>query len=140
MAAPYSDDLRQRVLMAYDRGMQTKEVAEAFSVSPAWARRVKQRRRDQGELSHRSMGGKRFEKIDRARLAQLVAQHPDATLDELRSHLGVACALSAIWYSLRALQISYKKRPSTPRSRTVRTWRSAGPSGSSGAWASIRVA
>lgn len=140
MAAPYSDDLRQRVLMAYDRGMQTKEVAEAFSVSPAWARRVKQRRRDDGEHTHRSMGGKRFEKIDRTRLAELVAQHPDATLDELRSHLGVTCALSAIWYSLRALQISYKKRRSTPRSRTVRTWRSAGPSGSSGARASIRVA
>jgi transposase len=140
MAAPYSDDLRHRVLLAYDRGMQTKQVAEAFSVSPAWARRVKQRRREEGELTHRSMGGKRFEKIDRARLGELVAQHPDATLAELRSHLGVACALSAIWYALRTLQISYKKRRSTPRSRTVRTWRGDGPSGSSGARASIRVA
>jgi transposase len=140
MAAPYSDDLRHRILMAYDRGMETKEVAEAFSVSPAWARRVKQRRREEGELTHRSMGGKRFEKIDRLRLAELVGRHPDATLDELRSHLGVACALSAIWYALRALQISYKKRRSTPRSRTVRMSRSAGPSGSSGVWASTRVA
>src|SRR5438552_3774018 len=84
MAAPYSEDLRHRVLGAYDRGMRTKEVADNFQVSPAWARRVKQRRREHGELSPRPMGGKRFEKIDRAKLAELVKQQPDATLAELR--------------------------------------------------------
>ena len=46
MATPYSQDLRDRVLRAYDRGMKTKQIAEIFQVSPAWARRVKQRRRD----------------------------------------------------------------------------------------------
>ena len=131
MAALYSKDLRQRVLGAYDRGMQTKEIAENFQISPAWARRVKQRRREHGELSPRPMGGKRFEKIDRARLAELVAQQPDATLAELRERLGIQCALSAICMALRRLSLSFKKRRSTRPSRIVRTWRRGGPNGSS---------
>ena len=40
----YSMNLRQRVLAACDGGMSTAEAAEAFSVSPAWVRRLKQRR------------------------------------------------------------------------------------------------
>jgi len=129
MAAPYSSDLRGRVLSAYDRGMATKQIAEALDVSPAWARRVKQRRREHGETGPRPMGGKRFEKIDRARLAELVAQQPDATLEELRARLGVRCSLSAVSAALHALGLSFKKRRSTPRSRTGPTSRSAAPTG-----------
>lgn len=140
MGAPYSDDLRARVLRAYDRGMETKEVSEAFSVSPAWARRAKQRRHEAGEITHRPMGGKRFQKIDRDALARLVAERPDATLEELRSSLRVACALSAIWAALRKLGISYKKSRSTRPSRTGRTSRAAVPTGCSGGPGSIRVA
>ena len=131
MAAPYSEDLRHRVLGAYDRGMQTKEVSDNFQVSPAWARRVKQRRRENGELSPRPMGGKRFEKIDRAKLAELVRRQPDATLAELRERLGITCALSAICTALGRMSLSFKKRRSTRPSRTGRTWPSVGRRGSS---------
>ena len=96
MAAPYSQDLRDRVLAAYERGLQTKQIAELFAVSRAWARRVKQRFRESGERQPRSMGGARVIKIDEARLAQLVAQRPDATTRELRDLLGVDCSESAV--------------------------------------------
>ena len=43
MARAYSQDLRDRVFLAYDRGMKTKQIAVTFDVSPSWARRVKQR-------------------------------------------------------------------------------------------------
>jgi transposase len=56
MGAPYSQDLRDRVLAAYDRGMRTKQIAEQFSVSPAWARRVKQRHRESGETRIKADG------------------------------------------------------------------------------------
>ena len=49
----YSVDLRQRVLAACDGGMTTAEAAEAFSVSTAWVRRVKQRYREAGEVAPR---------------------------------------------------------------------------------------
>ena len=40
----YSMDLRVRVLAACDDGMGTAEAADTFAVSPAWVRRLKQRR------------------------------------------------------------------------------------------------
>lgn len=129
MAAPYSQDLRDRVLAAYDRGMPTKAIAEVFAVSPAWARMVKQRRRDLGETAPRPMGGATVVKIDRARLAELVKQRPDATLKELRGMLGVQCAESAVCMALKKLGLSYKKRRSTPASRTAPTSPSAASSG-----------
>ena len=69
MGAPYSQDLRDRVLAAYDRGMRTKQVADQFSVSPAWARRVEQRQRESGETTPRPMGGATIVKIDLEKLA-----------------------------------------------------------------------
>ena len=72
MATPYSQDLRDRVLRAYDRGMKTKQIALTFQVSPAWARRVKQRRRETGETTHRRMGSPGVTIVDRAQLTSLV--------------------------------------------------------------------
>jgi len=123
MGAPYSQDLRDRVLAAYDRGMQTEEIARVFVVSPAWARRVKQRRRESGETTPRPMGGATVIKIDRLRLAELVRARPDATLDELRRGLGVRVTLSAVCTALQKLGLSFKKSRSTRPSRTARMWR-----------------
>jgi len=129
MAAPYSQDLRDRVLAAYDRGMRTKKIAETFAVSPAWARAIKQRRRETGQTTPHPMGGATVIKIDRARLAELVKQQPDATLKELRERLGIQCAESAICMALKKLGLSFKKRRSTRRSRTARTSRGGVKSG-----------
>ena len=123
MAAPYSQDLRDRVLAAYDRGMPTKKIAETFAVSKAWARGIKQRRRETGETAPRPMGGATVIKIDRVRLAELVREQPDATLKELRERLGIQCAESAICMALKQLGLTFKKRRSTRPSRTVRTSR-----------------
>jgi len=46
----YSEDLRQRVLKDCDAGMPTQAVAQKYSVSKAWVRRLKQRRRETGEI------------------------------------------------------------------------------------------
>ena len=132
MGAPYSQDLRDRVLAAYDRGMKTKRIAEVFAVSPAWARRVKQRRREFGERSPRKSGGPRPRKIDREKLGQLVREQPDATLKELRERLGVACSESGICMALKAMGLSFKKSRSTRRSRTARTWPRGAPAGAAG--------
>jgi transposase len=131
MAAPYSQDLRDRVLAASDRGVPTRQVAKTFEVSPAWVRRLKQRRRETGETTPRPMGGATVVKIDMARLAELVKEQPDATLKELRERLGIACVESAVCMALKRLGLSFKKRRSTRPSRTDRTWPSVGRRGSS---------
>ena len=129
MARPYSQDLRDRVLVAYERGMQTKQIAEIFSVSRAWARRVRQRFGERGERVPRPMGGPRVIKIDQARLAELVAQRPDATVRELRELLGVDCSESAVGFALQRLGLSFKKRRSMLPSRTARTLLRSGGDG-----------
>lgn len=133
MPAPFSNDLRTRVLAAYDRGMPTIQIARTFSVSPAWVRRLKQRRRETGEVGPRPMGGATIIKVDREKLARLVREQPDATLKELRDRLGVQCAQSTICHALKAIGMSFKKRRSTRRSRTGPTSPFAGPDGCSNA-------
>ncbi len=129
MGAAYAQDLRDRVLAAADRGMTTKHIAEVFAVSPAWVRRIKQRRRETGETWPRKMGGPGVPKIDRARLAQLVGQQPDATLRELRDRLGIDCAESSICVALKKMGLSFQKRQSMPPSRTGPMSPGAEPSG-----------
>ena len=121
MGVAYGQDLRDRVLAAYDRGMKTKQIADLFLVSSSWLRRVKQRQRESGETAPRPRGGATFIKIDLTQLAELVRQRPDATTKELHALLGANCCESAIGLALRRLGLTFKKRRSTQRSKTVRT-------------------
>ena len=120
MGAAYAQDLRDRVLGAYDRGMKTKQIADVFAVSPAWARRVKQRRRETGETTPRPMGGATVVKIDMDRLATLVREQPDATGKELHQQLGIDCCESSIYMALKRLGLTFKKRRFTPQSKIAR--------------------
>ena len=77
MPVPYSQDLRDRVLAACDRAMKTKTIADLFGVSRSWVRRVKQRRREHGEVSPRPPEPPvRHAKIDRARLRDRLPATP----------------------------------------------------------------
>jgi transposase len=118
MAKTYAQDLRDRVLAAYDRGIPTKQIAEWFKVSPAWARRVKQTRRETGRTTPLPRGGVRVIKIDLECLAELVRRQPDATL---RDQLQVECHDTSICRALAKLNLTYKKRRSMPRNRIART-------------------
>jgi transposase len=114
----YSMDLRERVIADCDAGLGTKATAKKFKVSPAWVRRLKQHRRERGDIAPRAGGGSRGRKIDRERLAALVKEQPDATLVELRDRLGVAATPWAVCKALRDLKLTYKKSRSAPPSRT----------------------
>ena len=128
-------DLRERVIGDCDAGLGTKATASKYKVSAAWVRRLKQHRRERGDIVPRTGGGSRGRKIDRGRLAELARQQPDATLVELRDRLGVAVTAWAIGKALRELGLSYKKSRSGPPSRTART---SPPPGAPGARSSRR--
>ncbi len=49
----YPMDLRPRVQAGCGKGAATLEVASKYPVSAAWARRLKQRRRETGEVQPR---------------------------------------------------------------------------------------
>lgn len=117
MGATYSQDLRDRVIAARDRGLRTKQVADVFGVSASWVRRVMQRRRETGQTTARSRGGATVVKIDLDRLRRLVDHQPDATVRELHGRLGVDCSVSAVDMALRRLGLTFKKRQSRRPSR-----------------------
>ncbi len=48
---PYDAALRGAVLAACDRNEGTRAIASRFKVSEAWVRRLKQRRRETGEVA-----------------------------------------------------------------------------------------
>jgi transposase len=129
MGTAYSQDLRDRIIAARDRGLATKRVADLFKVSSSWVRRVMQRRREHGQTAPRPRGGVTVMKIDMERLRQLVNEQPDATTRELHARLGIACSVSAVDMALRRLGLTFKKRRSTLRSRTGPMSRSADRSG-----------
>lgn len=110
---PYSMDLRVRVLSDCDGGMATKQVAEKYSVSPAWVRRLKQRRRETGQIEPRRHTGGRKPKLAayQDQLLRLVNEQPDATLAELREKLGVSVSLPTIWRMLKSAGLTFKKSP-----------------------------
>src|SRR5882762_10487415 len=117
--AAYSMDLRVRVLADCDAGMGTPAAAKKYSVSPAWVRRLKQRRKETGETAPRKgrTGPRPLRETHGDALRQAVAARPDATLAELREGLGLAVSLSTLWNALDSLGLTFKKKSRTPPSR-----------------------
>jgi len=110
----YSEDLRLRVLADCDAGMKTKPVAQKYSVSESWVRRLKQRRRETGEVAPREQRHGPLPSWETQAYAEAlraaVAEQPDATLEELKGRLGLAVAVSTLWRACAALGFSFKKR------------------------------
>lgn len=110
--APYSMDLRTRVLRDCDAGKDAEEVAAKYSVSRSWVDRLKQRRRETGEIGPRRQTKFRRRTLsdaDETKLGALVAARPDATLAELREALPTRAALSTLWRALDRLGLTVQK-------------------------------
>ena len=110
--APYSMDLRSRVLRDSDAGMASKVVALKYAVSRAWVDRVKQRRRETGEVTPRVQTVFRRRALtpeQEHRLCVLLLVQPDATLAELQTALPTTAALSTLWRAIARLGLTFKK-------------------------------
>ncbi len=92
MARPYSDDLREKFVSAYEAGdIGLEKLASTFQVSRAWAERIWKAKRETGK-TERPLGKprgfpSRLTPEIRLRLAAQIGQKPDATLMELREWL-----------------------------------------------------
>src|SRR5204863_10017988 len=122
----YSEDLRARVLAAIDGGMAARPAASVFRVSVSYSYNALIRRRRTGEVSASSRRGHRPRKLTLAQEAALAAHitaQPDLTLAVLQTWLleehAVRLSNGAIWSAVARLGLSFKKRHSTPPSKTV---------------------
>jgi transposase len=111
---PLSQDLRQRILETVERGEESlRQIAHRFLVSVSVITRLLQLHRSTGSLQPKPHGGGNPPVLgpkDLERLRELVRQQPDATLEELRQRLGVACCLMTISRALDKLGLPRKKK------------------------------
>ena len=122
---PLSQDLRQRIIAARQRGAGTGEVCRRFGVSRKSVERFWNQHRLTGQCQPKQIGGyrrSRLEKHDRT-LRRWLAAQADLTLRELQERcwqqLNVALGLTALWHRLEKLGLSYKKNDARRRARSA---------------------
>ena len=126
MARAYSQDLRDRVIDAGLAGLPARQAAARFGVGIATAIVWVRRARESGVRTARRQGQPRRSKLDPHRdfLIDLVAGTEDITLVEMQERLaaerGIKASVGTIWTFLDRCNMTVKKRPSMPRSRTGR--------------------
>lgn len=115
MPAPFSPDLRSRIISALEAGQPVATVAERFAVSQRTVRRYRQRWHAEGRLTiRRSPGRNRRIPVDQEGLLRAqVEANPDASL---RTHCqrwvdqtDVVLSLATMCRALQRLKLTRKK-------------------------------
>ena len=121
--AAYSMDLRLRVLRDADAGLPSDELAEKYSVSRAWVDRLKQRRRETGEVAPRNQTRwrPRILHAQLTELAALIREWPDRTLAELQEALRTPASLPTLCRTIKRLGFRFKKKRCTRRNTIALT-------------------
>jgi transposase len=122
MPAPYSADLRERVVEAVNSGLSRRRASARFKVSVSSAIRWVSDFRRTGSCQARLIGGDRRSAAVEAHkdwLLAAVSAEPDLTLEELRARLAaekaLASSVSALWRFFARHGISFKKKPARRR-------------------------
>ena len=118
----YSQDLRERVLWALDRGERPSSIARRLEVSRVWVYQVRDRVQKLGKRTSFQIGGHR-----RSRVAEMesvlrawIEAEPDLTLSELSARLAKQDVLikpGALWHQLNKWNLTFKKNPARQRAR-----------------------
>ena len=127
MSRGYSLDLRTRLVECVEAGASRHEAAERFEVSVSSAVRWMQRFVRFGSVAAKPSGGSTSPlEAHAAWLLELVAEHPDLTLDEIVAAMrreAIAGSRTAVWRFFARHQITVKKSPYARRSKSGLTWR-----------------
>jgi transposase len=126
MMKPYSNDLRRRLVAAYEtKAYSQSKVAQLFGVSLATVKNLLRRQRETGSPDARlHAGGKRPSLDDEARafVHDLLKQDNDLSLEELCRRVARAyrkrVSRPTMCRVLQALGLPRKKSRSTPRNAT----------------------
>jgi transposase len=120
----YSRDLREKIVNACARQLGSQRaIAALFGVSRSFVEKLLHRYRTSGELGPKPHAGgqkPRLEAAARPALRRLVQAHPDATLEELCTHLaaetGLRVSVPTMCRVLQRLRLPRKKSRSRPPS------------------------
>jgi transposase len=102
-----------------------EEIASIFNVHSSYVYELLRQRRDTSDLAPLPHGGgasAKLEATERLVLAELIAEHPEATLAQLRELIGkkkrVRVSVSTVWRWLEALTLTRNKSPGGRVKRT----------------------
>ena len=134
----FSLAVRRRIIELFQRGLEGDDVAEIMACSPAAARRIWQRYREEGLVGPRPHAGGHTPKLTDEQkkqvLGELIAQKPDAfcreLADELEQRVGVRVCRQTIGTWLSELRLTRKKSRCMPPSKSGRTSRRSAMPGS----------
>jgi transposase len=122
---PLSQDLRQRIVAARERGEGTGEVCKRFGISRKSVERFWNQHRLTGSCQPKQIGGYRRSRLEKhdTTLRRWIAAQTDLTLSELQKRcwerLNVAIGITALWHRLERLGLSYKKNDARRRARST---------------------
>lgn len=114
MGAPYSLDLRERVVAAVAAGMSCSQAAARYQIGRSTAIRWAKRKAETGSPAALPMGGKKpFALAEQEEwIRSRVAEKPDITGRELLGELtgrGIGVSYYAVWHFLDRAGLSFKK-------------------------------
>lgn len=114
MGKPYSDDLREPVVAAMERGMSCREASALFGVAPSTAGNWHRLHRRTQSVSARPMGGDRRSKLAAHgdRIAALLGEGSQLRLLDVQVALaneGVVASYSAVQRMVHRLGLRFKK-------------------------------
>lgn len=125
---PYSMDLRDKVLTAYDRKQGSQRVlADRFGIAPATVQNWLRRRRQTGAAEPRTAPGgtPKLDAEAQSKLRAIITADTDGALHEwagaLCEHTGVRLHESTVWRYAGRFGLTRKKRRPAPRSASVAT-------------------
>ncbi len=102
----YSQDLRERVLWALERGEGPTQIAKRLEVSRLWVYNVKKRWEQNAERGSHRIGGHRVSRVasQQKAIRAWIDQKPDLTLAELcerlREEKAIELKVPALWHQL----------------------------------------
>jgi transposase len=120
---PYSTDLRQRVVDAYNQDIMItyKEVAARFSVSVSFVSAILSRHRKSGSVAPKIREEQTPTKLSDEQLLilkEMIKENNDATLEELckalEEKVNVKISISTMGRMTQKLRITVKKKPIAP--------------------------
>ena len=127
MANPLSKELREKIVIAYEKGLGTiKEVAEMFDITPRTVAKYLQIFRETGDLTPKPLPGRppilTNENLDI--IKKIIILNKDGTLQDFRDSFkektGIHIAISTMQNACDKLNMNRKKKVFTRKNKNER--------------------
>jgi len=127
MPAPYSKDLREKVIFALKKGNKNQtQIANKFDVSTSFVSSLYKHYKKNGSVEPQKIGGYRKPKITlegREHITVWIENEPSLTLQELceryNEHFKITVSRNTMSLTLKKMKITFKKKAHMIRKKKV---------------------